>query len=215
MSIFTFIFWYYPTGLFRNADFTDTVHERGITVFLLVWAFFLLCGTFSYLLIAGLPSPEIAGGVFNLFFILMFAFCGVLAGPNDLPGFWIFMYRVNPLTYVVESFLVSSLANAPVECASNEIVSFTPANGTCEEYLSDYMSMAGGYLTGGSGSSTEECNYCPMSSTNTFLQGMNMSYDNRWRDFGFLWAYAIFNIAGAIFLYWLARVPKAKKVKKE
>lgn len=174
----------------------------------------MLGSTFEHLLIAGLPSPEIAGGIFNLFFILMFAFCGVLAGPNDLPGFWIFMYRVNPLTYVVEGFLGTTLANAPVTCASSELVRFEPAGGAnCSDYLSDYLSQAGGYLANGSGGSESECQYCPMESTNTFLSGLNMSFANRWRDFGLLWAYIIFNIAGAVFLYWLVRVPKKKKKK--
>lgn len=40
-----------------------------------------------------------------------------------------------------------------------------------------------------------------------------MSYSNRWRDFGILFAYIIFNIFMAVFLYWLVRVPKHKKEK--
>ena len=35
------------------------------------------------------------------------------------------------------------------------------------------------------------------------------------RNFGILWAYIVFNIFGAIFLYWLFRVPKKPKNKKE
>ncbi|EEU35741.1 uncharacterized protein NECHADRAFT_82194 [Fusarium vanettenii 77-13-4] len=218
ISIFCFICWYYPIGLYRNAEWTDEVHIRGICIFLHVWMFFLLASSFGHLLIAGAPNADIAGGILNLLFIMMFIFCGILAGPDQLPGFWIFMYRVNPLTYVVEGFMGTTLANAPVECATNEIITFEPpGNGstTCAEFLEEYITAKGGYLIGNSGTSTQECNYCPLADTNGFLAGVNVNFDHRWRNFGFLWVYIIFNTAGAVFLYWLVRVPKKSKVKKE
>lgn len=216
MSVFSFICWYYPIGLYRNAGWTDQVHSRGIAIFLLVWTFFMFTSTFAHMLIAGLPNPDIAGGIMNLLFIMMFAFCGILAGPDTLPGFWIFMYRVNPFTYIVDGFLGTALANAPVECASGEILTFAPPNGsTCAGYMADFMDNAGGYLAGSSGDSTEECQFCPMKDTNAFLATINVDFANRWRNFGLLWAYIIFNIAAAAFFYWLARVPKNRKIKKE
>ncbi|VUC33001.1 unnamed protein product [Clonostachys rosea] len=216
MSIFCFVCWYFPIGLYRNAEWTDQVHSRGITIALHVWLFFVFTSTFAMMLIAGLPSPDIAGGVLTLFFIMMFAFNGVLAGPTQLPGFWIFMYRVNPFTYVVEAFLGTTLANAPVTCASNEIVTFMPPNGTtCSEYLSDFLATTSGKLLGDSGASTTECQYCAISSTNDFLASITVSFANRWRDFGLIFAYIFFNVGAALFFYWLARVPKPKKIKKE
>lgn len=122
------------------------------------------------------------------------------------------MYRVNPFTYVVEGFLGTSLANAPVTCANNEIVPImAPENSTCEEYLRPMMEAAGGALIESNGS---ECMYCPMENTNQFLDSLNVSFSNRWRDFGFMWVYICFNIAAAFFFYWLVRVPKGGKVKK-
>lgn len=216
MAVFCFICWYFPIGLYRNAEWTDQVHSRGITIFLLVWVFFMFASTFSHMIIAGLPNPEVAGGIGNLLYIMMFAFCGVLAGPNELPGFWIFMYRVNPFTYVVEAFLGTTLANAPVECASNEILTFAPPNGsTCAEYVADYISAAGGHLIRPSGESTDECRFCTISDTNAFLASIDVDFANRWRNFGFLWVFIIFNIVAAASLYWLARVPKNRKIKKE
>ncbi|KAF9764062.1 hypothetical protein IL306_002905 [Fusarium sp. DS 682] len=215
IGVFAFICWYFPIGLYRNAEYTNEVHSRGIAIFLHVWMFFLLSSSFAHMMIAGLPDADTAGGVMNLLFIMMFAFCGVLAGPDALPGFWIFMYRVNPFTYVVEGFLGTTLANAPVTCAKNEILQFKPANGTCEEFLSDYMANMGGYLVDESGGSTTECQYCPMADTNAFLKTINVNFDNRWRDFGLLWAYVIFNCAAAIAIYWLVRVPRKSKDKIE
>ncbi|KAF5552562.1 ATPase [Fusarium phyllophilum] len=215
IGVFSFICWYFPIGLYRNAEYTNEVHSRGIAIFLHVWMFFLLTSTFTHMIIAGLPNADIGGGILNLLFIMMFSFCGVLAGPDALPGFWIFMYRVNPFTYVVEGFLGTTLANAPVTCADNEILEFKPANGTCEEFLSNYMSNMGGYLVGESAGSKTQCQYCPMADTNTFLKGINVSFDNRWRDFGLLWVYVVFNCAAAVAIYWLARVPRRRKDKEE
>lgn len=125
------------------------------------------------------------------------------------------MYRVSPFTYVVEGFLGTTLANAPVRCDNIELVQFNAPNGTtCDSYLDDYIKSHGGYLVDGdNGSST--CNFCTMDDTNIFLKGINVDFANRWRNFGFLWAYIIFNCAAAVFFYWLARVPKNRKVKKE
>jgi ABC-type multidrug transport system permease subunit len=186
-----------------------------MTTFLIVWVFFIFTSTFAHMLIAGLPNPDIAGGILTLIFIMTFALCGVLAGPDDLPRFWVWVYRVNPLTYVIEALLGTTLANAPIVCSREEIVYFAPSNSsTCDEYMSGYMSVAGGYLVGNTGESTNECGYCAMDSTNTFLASLNASFDNRWRDFGFLWAYAAFNIFAAIGFYWLvtkkSRVVAAK-----
>ncbi|KAL1880537.1 hypothetical protein VTK73DRAFT_5550 [Phialemonium thermophilum] len=167
MSVFCYICWYYPIGLYKNAEWTNTVHSRGFTMFLQIWIFFIFTSTFADMMIAGLPSPEIAGGMTNLLVIMMFTFCGVLAGPKALPGFWIFMYRVNPFTYIVESFLGTSLGNAPMYCASNEFVHFVASNGsTCAEYASQYLSQVGGYLLD---PDSTECQYCAMNETNQFL----------------------------------------------
>lgn len=125
------------------------------------------------------------------------------------------MYRINPFTYVVEGFLGTTLANAPMKCDTTEIVEFNAPNGTtCSNYLADYIKSNGGYLVDADNGSSV-CQYCTMDDTNMFLKSINVDFDNRWRDFGFLWAYIIFNCAAAVFFYWLGRVPKSSKVKKE
>lgn len=116
------------------------------------------------------------------------------------------MYRVNPFTYIVEGFLSVGLANAPVVCSASELLEFAaPANSTCGEYMAAYIREKGGYLVD---SGANACQYCGMADTNAFLSSMNMSFDNRWRDFGFIWVFCIFNVAAAAALYWAVRVPK-------
>ena len=124
------------------------------------------------------------------------------------------MYRVNPLTYVVEGFLGTSLANAPMRCSAEEIINFIPPSGsTCGEYLSQYIARVGGFLLNSGAEAGDACRYCPVTDTNSFLGYLHVDFDNRWRDFGLLWAYCVFNVGGAIGLYWLVRVPKHSKRK--
>jgi ABC-type multidrug transport system permease subunit len=213
MAIFCFLVWYYPAGLYRNAEATDAVNIRGFHALLIVVAVFIFASTLAHLLIAGSPNEEIAGAIATLVTIMLYAFCGILAGPSDLPGFWIFMYRVNPFTYLVSSFMSTTLGQASAYCADSEFQAFFPPQGqTCGEYMSEYIDTAGGYLR--DAEATGQCEFCQMDSTDQFLLRIHADWNTRWRDFGLLWVYVAFNIAAAIFLYWLCRVPKAKKVKK-
>ncbi|KAM6534553.1 Multidrug resistance protein [Fusarium falciforme] len=213
-SLLSFFFWYFPMGLYRNARYSDAEHSRGILVFLFIWVFFLFSSTFAHLIIAGIDSAEVAGGIVGLLTVMMFTFCGILAGPTQMPGFWIFMYRVNPFTYFVDGFVGTALSNAPATCSDNEFVFFNLPNGTtCGEYMKSYIDMAGGFVQ--DSSATGECRFCQISETNRFLSNVSISFANRWRNFGLMWVFVVFNVFAAIGLYWLARVPKKSKVKKE
>jgi ATP-binding cassette, subfamily G (WHITE), member 2, PDR len=76
MGVFSFVCWYFPIGLYRNAEWTDQVNSRGITIFLFVWVFFLFTSSFAHMTIAGLPTADAAGGILTLVFFLMFSMCG-------------------------------------------------------------------------------------------------------------------------------------------
>jgi ATP-binding cassette subfamily G (WHITE) protein 2 (PDR) len=207
---------YYPAGFYRNAEPTNQVNQRGAYAWFFTCLFFVFIGTFGQLCIAPLELADSAGNVASLCFILCMAFCGVLVGPSALPGFWIFMYRVSPLTYFIDGFLSNALGNAKVTCSSEELRVLVPPGGlTCEQYLGPYIKAAGsGYLV--DSSSTNECQLCPMSTTNAFLTSISLHYSYRWRNLGIFIAYIVINIVGAIFFYWLARVPKkSNRVKNE
>ncbi|KAK0281109.1 Multidrug resistance protein [Friedmanniomyces endolithicus] len=215
MAVIIFFCFYYPIGLYNNAVPTNEVHLRGFQFFLFVWQFLLFTSTFTNMMIAGIADAETGGNLANLLFSLSLIFCGVLASPTTLPRFWIFMYRVSPFTYLVEGMLSVGVANTQVACAANEFVTFRPPAGqTCSAYMQQYISAAGGYLQ--DPGATSACNYCTYSDTNIFLRAVSASYAHVWRDYGILWVYIIVNACGALFFYWLARVPKkAKKAKKE
>ncbi|KAH8819211.1 ABC-2 type transporter-domain-containing protein [Xylogone sp. PMI_703] len=210
MAVLIFLCYYYPIGLYRNAEPTDAVTERGGLMFLLVWSFLLFTSTFTHMCIAGIETAETGGNIANMLFTLTLVFCGVLASPDTLPGFWIFMYRVSPFTYLISAMLSTAVANTNVICASNEYVHFDPVNGTCAEYMSTYIGAAGGYLQ--NPDATTGCSFCTLSDTNAFLASVSSDFHDAWRNFGLMWVYIVFNVFAALFFYWLVRVPKTKKM---
>ncbi|KAI0969619.1 ABC-2 type transporter-domain-containing protein [Xylaria arbuscula] len=218
MAVIMFFGWYYPLGLYRNTYEDGETAQRGALVFLLILCFLLFTCTFTHLIIAAFETAEAGGNVANLLFTLCLIFCGVLARPGQFPQFWIFLYRVSPFTYLVSALLSFSVGNTEVVCAKNELLTFDPpANETCMTYMAAQLKVAG-YLQPGTENNMANCQYCPIKDTNTYLASTSVIFADRWRNFGLLFVYIGVNIAGALFLYWLTRVPKnfnKKKTKKE
>lgn len=129
-----------------------------------------------------------------------------------MPGFWHFLYRVNPFTYLISGILSTGVARAAISCAANEYLAFSPpANQTCGDFMQDYIARNGGYLL--DPAATQACRFCRLDSTDVYLEGVNAPYAEAWRNFGLMWVYVGFNVIGALALYWAVRVPKVKKAK--
>ena len=143
-------------------------------------------------------------------FSLSLTFNGVIQTASALPGFWIFMYRVSPLTYLLSGMLSSGLHDRPASCASNELSVFDPPHGqTCGQYLEAYLrSPAGAAGKLLNPHATESCQYCPISTADQFLAGVGMSWETRWRNAGIMWAYIVFNVGMTFVLYYCFRVRK-------
>lgn len=207
--------YYYPVGFYRNASYANQLHERGALFWLFTCAFYVYISSMGLLVISFLEIAENAANIASVLFTLSLSFCGVFATPSVLPRFWIFMYRVSPLTYLIDAFLSIGLANARVVCSEKELLTMIPPNGTtCSEYMDPYIQSSGtGYLV--DGSSNTECHFCRFSYTNDYLATVSSSYSRRWRNYGIFSSYIVFDYCAGIFLYWLARVPKkSKKLKK-
>ncbi|KAL9057263.1 MAG: hypothetical protein Q9162_002467 [Coniocarpon cinnabarinum] len=189
MGAAVFFCYYYPVGLYKNAFLYDQVHERGALFFLLTVAFLLFTSTFAHMIVAAIEDAETAGNLAQLLFSLTLIFCGVLAGPSTLPGFWIFMYDVSPFRYLVGGMLSAGVANTRVECAPNEFISFQPPPGTTCGNFTAPIQLVGGYLEPSTASLTapQQCSYCQLNSTNQFLELVSYNYGERWRDFGIMW----------------------------
>ena len=138
------------------------------------------------------------------------------------------MYRVSPFTYLINGMLATGLANTEATCADIEYSTFDPREDeTCGDYVRAYIKQAGGYVL--NPDATSQCRFCPIRDTNVYLRQLVSEYSTRWRNFGMLYsspwafphsnnpigimfAFIIFNIAAALFFYWLARVPRKQKV---
>lgn len=213
MSVFMFICVYYPVGLWENGDPSQRSERAGL-MWLLFWQFLIFTCTFAHACIAITETAEMGGNLANILFMMCLLFCGVLASPEQMPGFWIFMYRVSPFTYLLSSILSTGLANSKVTCSGNEYIHFNPpANDTCATFMKGYIDQAGGYLL--NPDATTDCNFCSIADTNAFLTSISSNFDNRWRDFGIGMVYIVFNIAASLFLYWLVRMPKKSKKSKK
>ncbi|GME75426.1 unnamed protein product [Ambrosiozyma monospora] len=206
-----YLCWYYPVGLHKNASYADALHERGALSWLLIVAFFMYASSLGQACVAGMEQEQNGGNLASLLFMMSLNFCGVLYYPT---GFWSFMYRLSPFTYWVSSLLSSGVGNAAVECSPMEFVKFPPYDGqTCGEYMEKYISTAGGYLA--NPDATDSCSFCPLSSTNVFLQSVHIDYDNRWRDWGIFICFIAINYIFTLALYYLFRVPKHSNMVKD
>ena len=129
-----------------------------------------------------------------------------MAPPSAIPRFWIFMYRVSPFTYLIGAILSAGVGHTAVKCTELELLVFNPSPGAnCSDYLAPYMGYVGGavYNPG----ATAACEFCPLASTDAFLNSVGISFEDRWRNFGLVWTYILFNVLATVGLYWLARVP--------
>lgn len=134
----------------------------------------------------------------------------VIMQPSNLPGFWKFMYRVSPLTYLIHGLVSAGVANMEMACSSTELLRVqSPPNLTCGAYFREYMAQAGGQVM--NPLSTGECLFCPITDANSVISGFGVEVEYRWRDFAIFTVYVMFNILVTFGLYWLARVPKGKK----
>ncbi|OAP57126.1 hypothetical protein AYL99_07863 [Fonsecaea erecta] len=200
LSVVVWACWYFPVFGLHHDSTTRT----------LMWAFclqFLLFGsTWAQMLIFTMPSTETAAALSTILFTLTLQFNGVLQPPSALPGFWIFMYRVSPFTYLIGGWAGTGLANRAVVCAKNELAVFDPPSGqTCGQYLSAYLKGgAPGSLL--NPAATASCEYCPIRSANQFLAASSIEPSDKYRNLGILFAYIAFNIVAAIFLYYIFRV---------
>ncbi|OLN81927.1 ABC transporter CDR4-like protein 4 [Colletotrichum chlorophyti] len=189
---------------------------RQVLVLLLAVQLLIYASSFAHMTIAAFPDAQTASGVVTLLVLMSLTFCGVMQSPSALPGFWTFMYRVSPFTYWVAAIAATQLHGRAVTCSESETSIFSPpANQTCGEYLADYLQTAPGQLQ--NPDATDACRYCSLTNADQYLAGSNIVWDERWRNFGIVWAFIIFNIFVAVVSYYLVRVKKwdsNKKTKK-
>ncbi|KAK3389429.1 ABC transporter-like protein [Podospora didyma] len=199
-GIVTFACFYYPVVSVQSST------QQGL-VLLFVIQIFIYASAFANMTIAALPDAESAAAVVILLTMMSTIFSGVLQTRAALPGFWIFMYRVSPFTYWIAGIVSTLLHDRPVECSAVETLIFDPPSGmTCAQYLQPMLSAAPGTLQ--NPAAVEQCRYCTLSVADQFLGSVDIFYSERWRNFGIIWAYIIFDVIMAVSLYYVFRVKK-------
>ncbi|GAB1196369.1 hypothetical protein APSETT444_005638 [Aspergillus pseudonomiae] len=199
VGVISWACYYYPIYGANQAS-----QRQGLMLIFII-QFYLFTSTFATFIIAALPDAETGGTIATLLFIMATTFNGVMQPPNALPGFWIFMYRVSPLTYLIAGMTGTGLHGRAITCDAAELSVFNPPSGsTCGDYLAPYLQSAPGMLY--NPSATQGCEYCQLQNADQYLASSNIYYSERWRNFGLGWAYIGFNVMGTVALYYLFRV---------
>jgi ABC-type multidrug transport system permease subunit len=110
---------------------------------------------------------------------------------------------------VIEGLVVNVMDGVEVHCGDSDFTPIPiPSGSTCGAYMKEFFQYGAGYIK--DENATDMCEYCPYQYGNDFYeQRIGWSFDNRWRDFGILCAYYIFNVFAFMFFVFLFR--KAKR----
>lgn len=167
VGVISWACYYYP--IYGSAQ----ASQRQGLMLLLVVQFYIFTSTFATLVVSSLPDAETGGTIATLLFIMTLTFNGVLQPPSALPGFWIFMYRVSPLTYLIAGITATGLHGRQIHCADAELSVFNPPAGlSCGAYLDPYVRASGGQLY--NPTAMRGCQYCQLQNADQYLSSSNI-----------------------------------------
>ncbi|KAI1093939.1 ABC-2 type transporter-domain-containing protein [Rostrohypoxylon terebratum] len=191
--------WCWPTGLASDS------FVAGYS-FLMTVLVFLYMNSWGQWICAFAPSFTVISNVLPFFFVMFGLFNGVVQSYSMLNIFWrSWVYWANPATYWIGGMLAATLDGVPVQCASSETARFdVPQNQTCQSYAGEFAQTAGGYLL--NPDATSDCHYCPYSNGNQYLTTLNISSDDKWRNFGIFLAFCFSNWMLVYFFIYTVRV---------
>ncbi|KZV90437.1 pleiotropic drug resistance ABC transporter [Exidia glandulosa HHB12029] len=184
-SAMIFFCWYWTVGFETS--------RAGFTFLTLVVAFPLYYQTFSQTVAAMSPNVEIAALAFSFLFSFVLTFDGVLQPYRQL-GWWKWMYRISPYTYLIEALYGQAIGHQQINCSAVELVTLNPPSGQkCGDYLKAYIGRAGGYVV--NGEATSACQFCSTRTTDEFMENnFNIFYHHHWRNLGIVLGFVCLNI---------------------
>ncbi|KAJ1310587.1 hypothetical protein OPQ81_007316 [Rhizoctonia solani] len=181
-----FLLFYYPTG-FQYAS------DRAGYQFLMFLVTEMFAVTLGQMIAALTPTVFIAG-LLNPFILVTFSlFCGVMIPKASIPKFWrVWLYQLDPFTRLISGMVSTELHGLKITCTPLEFAVFQPPQGqTCLQWAGDFVNASVGYLD--NPEATSNCRYCPYEYGDDFYSGLGISFDTRWRDFGIMIAFTVFN----------------------
>uniref|UniRef100_A0A0W0F6H9 Putative hba2 n=1 Tax=Moniliophthora roreri TaxID=221103 RepID=A0A0W0F6H9_MONRR len=151
------------------------------------------------------PNTELAAILFSLMFTFVLAFNGVLQPYSQL-GWWKWMYRLTPYTYLIEGLLGQAIGKENIYCSSIELATITPPSGqTCGQYMQTWLSTNSGYLV--NPNDLSNCQFCSTTTTDEYMaQRFNIFYSHRWRDVGIFVGFIVFNVVSLYALTFWFRI---------
>ncbi|KAH9813379.1 ABC-2 type transporter-domain-containing protein [Melampsora americana] len=137
--------------------------------------------------ISGLaPTIGVVANLLPFFLVSMEAFNGSLIPYAQMPFYWRWMYWISPFQWYVRAVLSLVLHDVSVRCVDHEWVNIIPPPSmTCEEYMSDF------------GRVNEQCQYCPYSNGDEFvdeLLGTKAAYQQSYHVLGIFFIYVLLNL---------------------
>jgi ATP-binding cassette, subfamily G (WHITE), member 2, SNQ2 len=107
--------------------------------------------------------------------------------------------------YTLTDLSKSAVGKQDITCMPVELVTLEPPSGqSCGNYMQNYISMAGGYLT--NLIATSGCEFCSVRTTDQFLgPNFNIEYSHHWRNFGFMMVFILFYVSFLMFHFAFVR----------
>jgi ATP-binding cassette subfamily G (WHITE) protein 2 (SNQ2) len=62
---------------------------------------------------------------------------------------------------------------------------------------------------------TSNCQYCRYSTGDEYLKTLDISWNDRWRNFGFMWAYVCFNVGMIVLVTYIPRAVRKMKKRRQ
>ncbi|PNP43003.1 hypothetical protein THARTR1_11156 [Trichoderma harzianum] len=203
-AVLYFACWYYTARL------NDNSNRSGATFFIMLIYEFIYTGIGQFVA-AYAPNPTFAALVNPLIISILTLFCGIFVPYRQLNVFWKYwLYWMNPFNYVVSGMLTFGIWGSRVSCKEEEFAIFDPANGTCAEYLRDYIAGNGWRINLTNPDATSGCRVCEFKNGSDFLTTLNINhYFYGWRDIGIS---VIFAISGYALVFGMMKLrTKASK----
>jgi ABC-type multidrug transport system permease subunit len=193
-----FLFCFYWTAGLQNES------ERVGFFYIHFMIFLFYSVTLGFMIAAFSATPPMAAVINPFFTAILLLFAGIVQPPAGMPYFWrSWMYWLDPYHYVIEGLVVSAMDGVEVVCRDSDFYQINvPSGQTCGEYMADFFNAGGlGYVQDNNVTTT--CNYCPYKYGNQYFEeNIGWRFENRWRDFGILCAFSIFNVfAFTIFVF--------------
>ena len=197
-STIFFVSFYFPLGIFFE------VSRSGIVFLTYAIIFQLYYVGLALMILYASPNLQSANVIVGFLLSFLLSFCGVVQPAFLMPGFWTFMWKLSPYTYFLQNLVGLMMHEKPVKCSKKEFSVFNPPVGqTCGEFTKPYFNFGTGYIA--NPQATSDCEYCLYKVGDEYLTHLEASYSYLWRNFGFLWAYIIFNIFGMMAVYYVVR----------